>query len=234
MGTDIAMFVERREGGRWVPADPPETVRRGYEDEHSLHPVNVHSRCGKNSRLADALAGGARDDDMAAELMWAVPPLPGHPRGMPRDASPLVLEYAEYVGELIYRVGWMTVRELLELPWDEPYTYRAAYVRKEYADLFDGTAFPAEWPADRELYEAAYVSDEVAARRTRKYGGQYVAREWNGGSITMDQVGPVYARVRWVDATLAQIAGACVMNELLPLLRSRGDPDAHRVIYWTW
>lgn len=234
MGTDIAMFVERREGGRWVPADPPETVRRGYEDEHSLHPVNVHSRSGKNSRLADALADGARDDDMAAELMWAVPPLPGHPRGMPRDASPLVLEYAEYVGELIYRVGWMTVRELLELPWDEPYTYRAAYVRKEYADLFDGTAFPAEWPADRELYEAAYVSDEVAARRTRKYGGQYVAREWNGRSITMDQVGPVYARVRWVDATLAQIAGACVMNELLPLLRSRGDPDAHRVIYWTW
>jgi hypothetical protein len=234
MGTDIAMFVERREGSRWVPADPPKTVRRGYDDEDSLHAVDVYSRCGPNTALAEALADGARDDDMAADRMSNVPPLPGHPRGMPRDASPVVMEYAEYVGELIYRVGWMTVRELLDLPWDEPCTYRAAYVRKEYAELFDGTAFPAEWPADRELYEAVYVSDEVAERRTREYGGQYVAWEWNGRTITLGQVGPVYARVQWVDGTLAQIVGDCVTDRLLPHLRAYGDPDAHRVIYWTW
>jgi hypothetical protein len=37
-----------------------------------------------------------------------------------------------------------------------------------------------------------------------------------------------------VDRTLAQIAGESVMNELLPHLRSYGDPDALRVVYWTW
>lgn len=217
-----------------MPADAPEVVRRGWDDEDSLHPRNVYTRCGPNTELADALADGPSGDDLAAEQMRAVPPLPGQPRGMPGDASPLVLEYAEYVGDLVYRVGWMTVRELLELPWNEPYTYRAAYVRREHAALFDGTAFPAEWPADRELYESHYVSEQVAARRSREYGGRYIAGKWNGGSITLDQVGPTYARVRWVDRTLAQLAGDCVMNQLLPHLRSYGDPDAYRVIYWTW
>lgn len=234
MGTDTAMFVERREGSRWVPAEPPLVVRREWDDELSVHPRNVYTRCGRNWELASALADGAREDDMSADLLRNIPPLPGHPRGMPGDASPLLLEYAEYVGDLIYRVGWMTVRELLDLPWDEPYTFGAAYVRKEYAGLFDGVSFPADWPADRELYEAAYVSDEVAARRSRKSGGRYIAREWNGANITLDQVGPEYARVRWVDRTLAQIARDCVMNQLLPHLRTYGDPDAHRVIYWTW
>jgi hypothetical protein len=233
MGTETAMFAERREGNRWVPADPPVAVRRGWDDEDSWQPKNVYTRCGRNRELANALADGERTGDLA-DLTYTIPPLPGHPRGLPTDASSLVLDYALYLNGMIYRAGWMTVRELLELPWDAPYTYRAAYVPKEFAGLFDGISFPAEWPEDRELYEAVFIDEETAARRSREYDGDLIAREWNGRRIRLAQVGPVYARVRWADRTLAQIAGKCVMNELLPLFQSYGDPDDHRVIYWTW
>jgi hypothetical protein len=152
-------------------------VRHGWDDEDSWQPKNVYDAlCGRNWRLANALADGERDGDLA-DLMHTIPPLPGHPRGLPVDASPLVMDYAAYLDDMIYRAGWMTVRELLELPCDEPYTYGAAYVRKEYAGLFDGTSFPAEWPQDRELYEAFFVSDEVAARRAREDRGNVIAKE---------------------------------------------------------
>ncbi|HYH78785.1 MAG TPA: hypothetical protein VEX86_03290 [Longimicrobium sp.] len=35
-------------------------------------------------------------------------------------------------------------------------------------------------------------------------------------------------------AAFAEQAGECFVTEILPLLRSYGDPDQHRVVFWVW
>lgn len=236
MGLDLSMFVERREGGAWVPADPPvwREASEYHEEPGAWEPADVYFRtCGRNRGLMAMLMGYPEMQSlMQRDSDFYEPPLAVE-RGLPPDVSPLVAARVEYIRDLVAGRSWLGLRELLDVDWSAPHTWHHAYVRREHAPLFDGVSFPAGWPDDRDLYRARWASDEAALRWWTKVGG-FFAEPWRGREIAWEEVGPVYTRVRWVNDTYASQAGPCFMNEVLPRLRSYGDPDAHRVILVVW
>jgi hypothetical protein len=235
MGVDLAMHVERREGGVWVLADPA----IWYEDEHYDEiedawwgPTEIYDhRCGRSRALMSLLGDGNLFGQGTLDLAGHSPALPGHPRGLPPDLSPPLRAHAQRRSDMAHWYSWALVRELLEIDWSAPYTYHHAYVRREHAHLFDGIRLPQGWPAERELFEAVQVSDEAALRRPE---GVAFAEPWNGRELRWEQVGREYVRVRWMATSFAEQAGECFVTEILPLLESYGDPNQHRVVYWVW
>lgn len=236
MGFDLEMHVERREGGRWVLADPAIWYEYEHYDEIEdawWGPTEIYDhRCGRSRDLMWLLGDGTHGFDQGMfDLAIHEPALPGHPRGLPDDLSPPLLAHAQRRHDMAIWYSWALVREFLEIDWSAPYTYHHAYVRREHAHLFDGIHFPQGWPPDRELFEAVQVSDEAALRRPEKLA---FANPSNGEEIRWEQVGREYVRVRWVAKSFAEQAGHCFMTQILPLLESYGDPDQHRVVFWMW
>lgn len=237
MGESLSMFVERRDGQAWVPADPPVWTEGDpyFHEDGEWEPEDLFfETCGRSRDLAALLLGspaGVGESPRERDSVRHARPLPGHPRGLPAGLSPLVAARAARIRPM-FGATWLLLREVLEVDWEAPYSYAHAYVRREDAPSFDGVSFPAGWPDDRELFRARWVSDEATLRWLPEVG--VVAEPWRGREIAWEEVGPVYTRVRWVEKTYADAAGACFMDEVVPRLKRYGDPDVHRLVVWSW
>lgn len=124
MGCDIHMFVERREGGRWVTAEH-------WKEDNTFciaHPEKEIYE-GRDYAFFYILTGRVRPGRTNA--------VPIHPcKGIPADACPEVQRMAEQWKGIGHSHSWLTVAELLHYDW-------SVYQSEPFAgDYITGTFLP--------------------------------------------------------------------------------------------
>lgn len=137
MSTDIKMFVERREGGKWVLAQRPGNGYHGVVEEDRLDP-------GQHYRLFAMLAG-VRDRD-------GVDPI-AECRDLPADASVFVRGRLDRDLRVIdvNHVTHYAVRELLDYDWDSQRVSDEGFVTKAEAERIrkEGGGPTDHWRSNR-------------------------------------------------------------------------------------
>ena len=128
MSTSISMFVERRDGDTWVPAQRTyEHVTPwgsgSYKDTRVVEEDAVDP--GQHYRLFAILAG-VRDRD------GHIKPIAEY-RGLPDDASEFIRHRIDHACEP-HCATHFTVRELLDYDWDSQSVSDSGFVTKEEAE----------------------------------------------------------------------------------------------------
>ncbi|MCI5115287.1 MAG: hypothetical protein D3921_07325 [Candidatus Electrothrix sp. AW1] len=150
MGTDIELYAECLEKGRWCPVTEPAPNAKG-----KILPVEFGDVLGRTYEFFSVLAGESISSVCRNDVVPSVSP----PRGFPDDMSKLYndllpLWYEEVSG---FNTSWLMVRELVDFDWDTLKVLSYGYVEKEYAHLFNADQdFPAELPKDTKIYHGLY------------------------------------------------------------------------------
>jgi hypothetical protein len=184
MGTDIACFAERRTQTGWERCD-------------------IDFYCGeeRNYELFAILADVKRLTNSGFEPI--VPP-----RGFPAD-SPTVGPQAGAPGDAsCHNATWLTLRELLEFPWQEKKRVYSGYVDAKQFGLFRKAGRPQAFSNK----SGQFVSNEEMERLIRE------------GADSDDKLTLVSFGIPYAD-----FAGP-FLTETLPLLQKQGAPDDVRLI----
>jgi hypothetical protein len=232
MGTDIHLYVERRESGRWVSADTWEPSE--YEEDKSILtvPYRKHFYAGRNYGLFAMLADVRNGHGFAGVDTGDGFVIIAAPRGLPSDMSPELA--AEAKRHLDHTPSWLTVAELHAYDWTRTTTLRgwvngpqyyawARYKKGEGAD-------PESFCGGISGLKIVHVSDAELQRQVEQIqkacGGD---RRDEEGAIKA-QLSNVYAQVSW--QTPYYRAARSFLSECLPRLWRLGSPEDVRIVFW--
>ena len=171
MGTDIYIYAEVREGGAWrlaEPLVPNEYYIAGETGTYSAEFLPQELFDERDYTLFAVLAGVRRDRHNETEYEPV-----SEPKGLPRDISPELREWAERFGKDVYCPSWLTLRELLDYNWHGKAALKRAMVDARAAHLFgDGWGdFPHEsWPEGVPRGYGTYMSGGVEVTWIENYG----------------------------------------------------------------
>ena len=151
MGTDIAMYAERRERDGWHLCEPlvpnPLYDPSDPEPEPPLMPRAVYST--RNSSLFAILAD-VRNPHLSDVRYQPI----AAPRGLPPGLSPELAAWAASLGADVFGYSWYLLAELQAYPWSQRTIKKRARVSPSVAPLFAGGEgpFPYDrWPAGEEI-----------------------------------------------------------------------------------
>jgi hypothetical protein len=197
MGTDIHCFAERRTERGWELCRGTETGPDGEQYALSFY-------CGeeRNYALFAILAGVQRMTNGGFE-----PVAP--PRGLPADSLTLKAEGLTD-GGYYHNATWLTLRELLEFPWQERRREFIGWVNAEQYALFKQNGAPGQF-----VEESARCVSNAEMDRLLAAGAD------TAGVQTLVRFGIPYA----------VFAGPFV-TETLPLLQQQGPPDDVRLVLY--
>jgi hypothetical protein len=185
MGTDIHYFVERRTPDGWQRCD-----------------CDIYCGEERNYVLFAILADVKRLTNSGFEPI--VPP-----RGFPPD-SPTVGQTDLSDDSCYHNATWLTLKELLDFPWQEKTRQYTGWVDASQYRLFKQAGRPERFVDQT----ADFVSNEEMDRRLREGAG-------TEGLLTLISFGIPYA----------EFAGPFV-TETLPRLRQLGEPEDVRLIVY--
>jgi len=215
MGTDIHLFVERREGDKWVAVAGPNP----WYTEGSGEPKEI---------LGDWLWYG-RDYDVFAILANVrngygfagcdtgdgFIPI-DMPRGLPEDVSPEVRAEAEAWGLDGHSHSWITLRELLEYDWSRKTKHRGVVDESGFKEFLE-KGKPRSWCGGISGKNVVFVTNDemkmiVEGRMAREENKKYVTK------------------VEW-EETYRETVGY-FLDEVIPKLKNLGEPDDVRIVFW--
>ncbi len=138
MGTDINLYVEVKKDGKWINVD--EWNKRGY---WWTVPHEKRLYDGRNYRLFSVLADVRNWYDTPYEIL----PILEENRGLPKDIDPELFEKTnDFILGECHSCSWLTLKELLDYPWDIKLKFEGVYVKKE--DLESGKEIDDWIPCD--------------------------------------------------------------------------------------
>lgn len=148
MGTDIHLYAEVYMHEKWEPVPKPEA---NSWSKGKAVPVEV-TEIGRPYKLFAALAGVCQDD-LRRTMDAVIKPI-SEPRGFPEDMNGLYKKhFIEFAIGCCFGHSWLLVQEIIDYDWDSQYVKQRAYVKNQYAHLFQSdSAFPIEFPKEETLY----------------------------------------------------------------------------------
>lgn len=186
MGTDITIFAERLEGGRWLPVPEPEVEVEPETEVHrrsrkqtktktkmkkqspTLRPVEALN-IGRPYGLFTLLAG--RPVGLGARLAGSGFPRVFPCRGLPDDMCELYQKTFNPTGKPIVNLddcwtSWLLLRELEELDWEQP-VRDSAFIEARYAALFHpDEPYPRELlPENVKLFHDLFTNPPSGTRK---------------------------------------------------------------------
>lgn len=231
MGTDIHLYVERRNGAGWKSCDVWEDDE--YEPGQKTVPYGKHFYDARNydtfAILADVRNGrGFAGVDTGDGFI----PI-SEPRGLPDDLSPELR--AEADAGLDHTPSWLTVRELLEYDWTRVTTKRGWVNGPEYAEWASyqkGRGLgPRSWSGgvaggNVEHLDETEMAARVANIRELFKGQTHEAMQ----QALRDRLGSKYCLVSWQIPYYR--AASSFLSECLPRLWQLGKPEDVRIVFW--
>lgn len=122
MGCDIHLYVEKRVGGNWVPADKWVPDEKSEEKDPLMAlmvPYNDHYYSGRNYDLFAILADVRNGRGFAGiDTGEGFNPI-SDPKGLPIDVTTEVQLELDRWGEDAHSVNFYTVKDLLEFDWTQ-------------------------------------------------------------------------------------------------------------------
>jgi hypothetical protein len=184
VGTDISIYLERKESGRWVLAAPmvpnEEYHIEAPELGPALRPQALYWR--RNYSLFAILGDDVHNpirSDSKYEIISA-------PRGLPADTSEGVRSWHDW-SEHWFGESWLALEELLSFDWQGKTIVKRAMVEARFARLFgdETRGFPYDtWPKDEPISVASQMRDGIEVKWTETYyqsaGPEFIQilREW--------------------------------------------------------
>lgn len=231
MGTDIHLYVERREGDRWVTCD---TWEPGEYDPHVMTvPYGkhfYHNRCyDLFAILADVRNGrGFAGTDTGDGFV----PI-ALPRGLPDDMSPELRQEVETYLE--HTPSWLLLAELMAYDWTQVTTKRG-YVNGTQFDDWNGYRRedgygPHEWCGGVGGGGTQIIAEDEMVKRVREHNELFKDMPWNERKQGLvDKLGCTYTQVSW---TISYYRAANeFLSETLPRLWRLGKPEDVRIVFW--
>jgi hypothetical protein len=219
MGCDIHVFVEEYKDAKWNHIEPGEyDWSLGWEENYGLPEWYYH---GRNYNLFSVLADVRNGEGFAGcDTGDRITPM-ADPRGLPGDVSECVKsEHAEWDCDA-HSASWFTVAELLAYNWDTAIVKRGIVSLGHYKWMKEsGTDRPRHWCGGISGGGISHITQEAADTML----DTVVACEND------DMRDRKYLKVEWRQS----IASACgtFVTKVLPALRSLGDTDRVRVVFW--
>lgn len=170
MGTDIEMYAEVRDGGRWRLAEPlvaNEDYGGPGDDppQPELMPLGLYN---DRNRALFAILGQGAGPHYSEGPYHPVAPL----RGLPPDVSPEVAAFARSRHDELFGQGWLGLDELLAFDWHGQVIQKVAMVVPDVAHLFEGNplGFPySRWPAGEQISYSSWTRPGVSVRWRETY-----------------------------------------------------------------
>jgi hypothetical protein len=237
MTVDIYIYAEQRRNGVWTLCSTPTPCHDSGEDTFGIRPIyQVHHTEG-DYPLARVLldASCAKPDGSNSRLV---------PRGWPDGLSPELrnlIDCREQLEWMCNYPSWLLLQELLEITWD-PRTQgtkeTTGYVDAEQYAVFRQTGRPERFAstvpveAGRPSYRAGWLK---SIRSTFVHRHQSVTRP---KEITHAEMQQLLADGNLSTGAITQITyqtpHACqvFLQETLPLLKTFGEPDEVRIVFW--
>ena len=223
MGTDIHLYVEKFEDGKWHGVEPPYDTGYGYKSwspfyKYRSFDFNEPDPEARNYRVFAFLAD-VRNGFGFAGLVSHRPISPQFAgRGIPEDTS-WHWEYDEETGETISGVWigdhsftWATLTELLSAPWDMEF-HSTGIVDRDGYESWKENGVPHEW------------SLGVGGYLVRKLPLNEFERLYKAGKLGEHD----YTRVRWTWRPLENCGFKRWVFEVLKPLAG-DDTDSIRVL----
>lgn len=197
MGTDINLYAEIYVHGKWEPIPQPQATSWSKGKVVPVEAIEI----GRPFRLFSALAGICQDN--LRSTMYAVIEPISEPRGFPEDMNDLYKKhFVESAVGCCFGHSWLLAQEVIDYDWDGQYVKQWAYVKHQYADLFDGdSAFPIAFPDGESLY--------------------FVLPNWKQEPGTTE--------VSWVTSYRDYIGCS---EEFIEALLKLGEPNEIRIVFW--
>jgi hypothetical protein len=156
MGTDINIYLETNRNGKWEPI--PEPTVREWSKGKKIPVDDIRMMDSRPYQLFAALAGVCQDH-LRHTLYAVVEPI-AEPRGLPDDMNDLYKQYFSGTTDfVIYPSGnrfghtWLMLQEIIDYDWDGQFVTQWAYVKNEFANLFQRESpFPEAFPNGEEIY----------------------------------------------------------------------------------
>lgn len=214
MGTDIHAFAELRGPGGWEPC-----YQRTLAEEGERQFLRFYCGQERNYELFAVLAGVRR---LTNDGFAPIRP----PRGLPADLSPALRSVAESPHGLWgHNYTWLTLRELLEYPWQGMRRTIRLHVDADGFREFQEHGRP-ERGHSIFCAESVCGTDPEAGKRPILISNEEMARRLKQGEDTGRRVTEV--------AFEQPVAPYChdFVVETLPLLGTLGKPDDVRIILW--
>jgi hypothetical protein len=143
MGTDIDVYTEVKRNGVWHSVDTWTNIH-GYDE------IRPQFYEGRNYVLFAVLADCCMLED--------IPGITEELRGIPNDMSIKLKMLWVWKENFHCRVNWVTLKEILDYPWDMKYKVEDVYMKPEDADHYRQTGEIRDW---KKIYNPRY--DENAA-----------------------------------------------------------------------
>ena len=236
MGTDIHLYVERRDGDKWVSCDAWEPD--SYEPNTMSVPYKKHFYSDRNydvfAILADVRNGrGFAGVDTGDGFVPLV-----QPRGLPDDLSPEL--HAEAEASLDHTPSWVTVQELMDYDWTRTTNKRGVVSAVEYAQWAGWRRGAGKGPesycggiSGRDIKHITEEEMAVLVRDTEKAVRAEATDHPTNGQVR-DIVGQrlknLYCQVSWTEPYYE--AASNFLSECLPKLWRLGKPENVRIVFW--
>lgn len=246
MGTDIHFHVEKQTGpGRWIRAEdllPNKYYRGGGSSEPEY--VWDYWYSGRDYRLFAMLANVRNGFGFAGiPTGQAIEPI-DEPRGLPKDVSPDTQSEADYWSADAHSHSYFTVRELLEVDWQQMITH-FGYVTPNDFDRWRRLGSP-EYPitgVHRSAYEIISHEEMAYLIDTYELPTNWNARKFREKHGWSKDINPVesfdikyFTQVEWTETWAEAIEQEFPITILrmarLALTECGGDLDKVRCVFW--
>lgn len=197
MGTDINLYAEIRRNNKWEPIPEPAATEWSKGKKVPIECTEI----GRPYELFAALAGVCQNN--LRLTMYAVVEPIAEPRGLPKDMNDFYKKHL-LENECGYCFGhsWLMLQEIIDYDWDGQFVTQWAYVKSQYAHLFqEGGLFPEEFPDGQSLY--------------------FVLPNWRQEPDTTE--------VSWITSYREYVGCS---EEFIEELLELGSPNEIRVIFW--
>jgi hypothetical protein len=221
MGCDIHLYVEKRDGDRWVSADkwsPNEYHAKYPEDGEPEYEIKYEDRFyrDRNYDLFAMLANVRNGVGFAGcDTGDGFKPI-ALPKGLPADVSPEIRAESDRWNGDGHSHSYLTLAELEAYDWQGSRTNQRGWVSAEEFKNFRLNGKPNSWSGGVSGYGVRHISNEEMEGRL-KYDGDTRS---------------CYTQVEWGE-TYAEAAGR-FLTETMPKLRDLacGDPESVRIVFF--
>jgi len=210
MGCDIHLFVERREGDKWVSCDRWEqedgwysvTNSFYYERNYDLFAILANVRNGRGF-------AGVKTGEGFASI--------SEPRGVPADAAPEFLRVVEQWGVDGHSHSYLTVAELMAFDWTQ------VSCKQGWVDAENYQGF--QWRKRRGEGPEEYCGDVFGQGITKLSNDEMQAK-----IDAKESLNQTYTLVEWTQSYYA--VAAHFLSHTLPRLWTLGKPEDVRIVFF--
>lgn len=231
MGTDIHLYVERREGGEWVSADTWEPDEYSELAPKPLSvPFDAHFYGERNYDLFAILADVRNGVGFAGVPTGTGFNVIAQPRGLPTDLSPQLAHEAE--AYLDHTPSWLLLSEILAFDWTQTVTKQAWCNGPNYAGWNEWARARGDGPNEYSGGVSGGGVRHVDEAQMKQLVGELVTpgMGWQARQDALKTLSYTYCPVSW-PATYARRCRDFLAETVFRLLRL-GKPEDVRIVFW--